>query len=156
MCAIATSTFAAAALAEENIAGTYRLISSQRKIVDTGEVLDTYGKNPVGFIMYGNDGRMLALITYDNRKAPADIAKVTDADKVGLYNSMMSYGGTYKFDGKKVEHHIDVSYNQMWTGTTTVRDIVKDGDRLIYTTRPAPFSGDGKVSITTLIWEKVK
>ena len=87
---------------------------------------------------------------------PADPLKVTDAEKVGLYNSIMSYGGTYKFDDKKVEHHIDVSYNEMWIGTTTIRDITKDGDRLIYTTRPATFSRDGKISITTLVWETLK
>jgi hypothetical protein len=37
-----------------------------------------------------------------------------------------------------------------------IRDIKKEGDRLVYTTKPAPFSGDGKMSVTTLAWEKVK
>jgi hypothetical protein len=32
----------------------------------------------------------------------------------------------------------------------------KDGDRLIYTTRPAPFVGDGEMSVQTLVWEKVR
>jgi hypothetical protein len=54
---------------------------------------------------------------------------------------MLAYSGTYKFDGKTIEHHIDLSWNQIWSGTTQVRDIKKDGDRLIYTTRPAPKSG---------------
>jgi Lipocalin-like domain len=42
----------------KELAGTYSLISSTRKIVDTGEVLDTWGKNPNGFITYGKDGRL--------------------------------------------------------------------------------------------------
>ena len=37
-----------------------------------------------------------------------------------------------------------------------VRDIKKDGDRLIYTTRPAPSPIDGSMGFATLIWEKVK
>jgi len=69
---------------------------------------------------------------------------------------MLAYGGTYKFDGKSMEHHIDISWNEWWTGTTVIRDVRKEGDKLIYTTRPAPFSGDGKMSVTTLIYEKVK
>jgi hypothetical protein len=32
----------------------------------------------------------------------------------------------------------------------------KEGDRLVYTTKPAPFPRDGKMSINTLVWEKVK
>jgi hypothetical protein len=43
--------------ADEEIAGTYKLISSTRKIVDTGETEDSYGKSPNGFMTYGRDGR---------------------------------------------------------------------------------------------------
>ena len=42
----------------------------------------------------------------------------------------------------------------MWTGTTVIRDIQRDGDKLIYTTRPAPFAADGKMSVLTLVWQK--
>jgi hypothetical protein len=31
---------------------------------------------------------------------------------------------------------------------------LKDGDKLLYTTKPAPFSGNGRMAIDTLIWEK--
>jgi hypothetical protein len=44
----------------------------------------------------------------------------------------------------------------IWTGTTVIRDLTRDGDKLIYTTRPAPFSGDGKMSVVTVVWERVK
>jgi hypothetical protein len=55
-----------------------------------------------------------------------------------------------------MEHHIDISWNEIWTGTTQIRDVKKEGDRLIYTTRPAPFVSDGKMSVVTTVWEKVK
>jgi hypothetical protein len=48
--------------ADEELAGTYTLISSTRKILDTGQVLNTWGKDPKGFITYGKDGRILVLI----------------------------------------------------------------------------------------------
>ena len=69
---------------------------------------------------------------------------------------MIAYGGTYTFRGDSVEHHIDISWNELWTGTTVIRDIKNEEDRLVYTTKPAPFTRDGKMSINTLVFEKVK
>jgi lipocalin-like protein len=48
-----------AALADEELPGTYKLISGTRTIVETGEIKDAYGKQPKGYIIYGRDGRML-------------------------------------------------------------------------------------------------
>ena len=141
--------------AEDELAGTYKLISSTRKILDTGEVLDTWGKNPKGFITYGKDGRMLVLIVNDNRPKPESVAKMTDQQRADLHRSMTAYGGTYKFDGKRIERHIDISWNEVWTGTTVIREIKKDGDKLVYTSAAAPFAGDGKMSVVSLVWEKV-
>jgi hypothetical protein len=42
--------------ADDQLAGTYRLISSTRTILETGEVLDTWGKNPNGFIISARMG----------------------------------------------------------------------------------------------------
>jgi Lipocalin-like domain len=150
--ALPSSTIAA----DDELAGTYRLITSTRTILETGEVLDTWGKNPNGFIIYGKDGRMLVLIVRRDRPKPESVDKITDQQRAELHRSMTAYGGTYKFDGKRVEHNIDISWNEVFTGTTLVREITKDGDRLMYTSRPARFSGDGKMSQNTLVWEKVK
>jgi Lipocalin-like domain len=56
--------------ADDELAGTYKLVSSTRKILDSGEVLDTWGKNPNGVIIYGKDGRMLVLIVRRDRPKP--------------------------------------------------------------------------------------
>jgi Lipocalin-like domain len=111
--------------------------------------------NPNGFIIYGNDGRMLVLIVRRDRPKPESLDKITDQQRADLHRSMTAYGGTYKFDGKRVEHNIDISWNEVFTGTVLVREITKDGDRLIYTSPPARFSGDGRMSQNTLVWEKV-
>jgi hypothetical protein len=143
------------AVAQEALDGTYRLVSSTRKIVDTGEVEDTFGKNPSGFITYGKDGRMMVIIVRGDRTKPTDV-NLTDQQRADLHRSMTAYAGTYTFDGKTVTHNIDISWNEAWTGTSVIRDVQRDGDRLIYTTRPAPSPVDGKLSVVTLIWEKVK
>jgi Lipocalin-like domain len=153
--AVATLPFSAVA-ADDELVRTYKLISSTRKVLDTGEVLDTWGKSPKGFITYGKDGRMLVLIVRSDRPKPESVEKMTEQQRADLFRSMTAYGGTYKFDGKRVEHNIDISWNEVWTGTTVVREITKDGDRLVYTSSPAPFSGDGRMSANTLVWEKVK
>lgn len=49
------------------------------------------------------------------------------------------YGGTYKFDGKSVEHSIDIAWNEVWSGTKQVRTVTREGDRLTLTTPPFPF-----------------
>jgi hypothetical protein len=138
------------------LCGAYRLISSARLIVDTGERADAFGKNAKGLITYGKDRHFLALITNDGRLKPESIGTMTDQQRSDLHRTMSAYGGTYNFDGKTVEHHIDLSWNEVWTGTTVIRDVKVEGDRLIYTTRPAPFGGDGKMSVITVVWEKVE
>src|SRR3984957_19159773 len=85
----------------KELAGTYSLISSTRKLVETGEVFDTWGKNPNGFITYGKDGRMLVLIVSDSRPKPESLAKMTDQQQADLFRTMCAYGGTYKFDGAR-------------------------------------------------------
>jgi hypothetical protein len=144
------------AAAVEDLTGTYKLISSQRKIVATGEVLDTWGANPKGFISYGKDGRVLVLIVTDNRPKPESIERITDQDRAKLFRTMTAYGGKYEFDGKTVQHHIDISWNEVWTGTTVVRELKREGDKLVYSSPAAPFSSDGRMSEVTLIWEKVQ
>jgi len=155
--AVAGAALACLAIAaDEERAGSYRLISSTQKILDTGEISNTWGKNPKGFITYGKDGRMLVLIVRDDRPKPENVEKMNDQQRIDLFRSMTAYGGTYTFDGKRVEHHIDISWNEVWTGTTVVREITKDGDKLVYTSPAAPFASDGKMSEVTLVWEKVK
>ena len=91
-----------------------------------------------------------------DRPKPDNAERMTDQQRVDLFQSMLAYGGTYKFDGKRVEHYVDISWNEVWTGTTFVREITRDGDRLVYTTPAAPHFGDGKMSVLTVVWEKVK
>jgi hypothetical protein len=129
-----TATIAALPLsalaADDELVGTYKLISSTRKVLDTGEVLDTWGKHPNGFIIYGKEGRMLVLIVRRDRPKPESVEKITDQQRADLHRSMTAYGGTYRFDGRRVEHCVDISWNEVLTGTTLIRDITREGERL--------------------------
>jgi hypothetical protein len=162
--AIATVAFASLAfmnpanpvVAQETLDGTWKLVSSQRTNQATGATTDTLGPSPQGFIMYGKDGRMIVLITQADRPRADSIEKMTNQQRERLFSSMLAYAGTYEFDGKTIKHHIEISWNEVWSGSIQVRDVKKEGDRLIYTTRPAPSPVDGTMGFATLIWEKVK
>jgi hypothetical protein len=142
--------------AQEMLEGTWKLISSQRINLATGVTTDTLGPDPQGFVIYTREGHMMVLITQRERPRAASIDKISSADRERLFSSMLAYTGTYTFDGKTIEHHIDLSWNEVWSNTTQIRDVRKDGDRLIYTTRPAPSPVDGSMGVATVIWEKVK
>ena len=153
--AFAFSVFAfGAACADESLPGTYKLISSTRTIVETGEVKDAFGKQPNGYIMYGIDGRMLVLITTGGRPKPSR-PDMTDQDRADQFRTMTAYGVTYTFHGDWIEHHIDVADNETRVSTNEVREVKRNGRRLTYTTKPQPFPGDGKISVITLVWEKI-
>jgi hypothetical protein len=149
--AVASST---PLFAEEELYGTYKLLSITQRYLDTGEI--TILTRDKGFITYGADGRMMVIIVGDDRPKPQSVEKMADHERVGLYRSLVAYGGTYKFDGKTMEHQVDISWNEMWTGTTQFRDVKRDGERLSISTRPAPNARDGRMAVTTLAWEKVK
>ena len=134
--------------------GTWRLVSVTFQYEDTGEKTEPYGAHPSGYLSYGADCRMNALIVSDGRKPPGgDIP--TGAEKAGLYDGMVAYAGTYTVDGDKVSHHVDISWNQAWTGTTQVRQFRIDGDRLHIRSVPAKSFQDGRVITAALEWTRV-
>jgi hypothetical protein len=150
---LASNTFVAA---DERFFGTWRLVSFTRIVLATGETTDIFGKSPRGFLNYGRDGRMLALLVSDKRPKPADLAKMTDQERVELFKSTIAYGGTYTYDGKTITHHIDISWNETWTGTDGKREVKFEGNRLILSTIPAPSAIDGKLVTAVLTWERVQ
>jgi len=62
---------------------------------------------------------------------------------------------TFSFDGQIVTHHVDISWNENWTGTNQIRHVRLEGRRLYITTNPQPSPIDGKMTIGTLTWERL-
>ena len=160
ICSAALAMIASCALAgDEDIWGTYKLVSAINKEVDSGNTVNSYGGHPKGYITYGKEGRMLVLITNDGRPKPANILQTSVEERDALYRSMTAYGGTYTYSGNRVEHHVDISWDETRSGTTVVRNITRDGDRLTYVTEPFQTRNRemfGKMIVQTLIWEKVR
>lgn len=144
------------AQAVDKLAGTYRLLSIKLTLQETGETTDILGKAPKGYIMYGRDGRMMVLEVKDERPRPRDLKTMTDQEAAALFRTMTAYCGSYDFDGKTVTHHIDVSANEIWTGTNQVRHARFDGRKVILTTDPQVTSFGGKFGVVVTTWERVE
>ena len=139
----------------EALHGTWRLVSFTQTILATGETIDVFGKSPQGFISYGYDGRMMVLMVKDGRPRPSDLAKITDQERAELFRTMVAYAGTYDVEGDTVRHKLDVSWNQIFTGTNQVRNIELDGCKFIMSTNPQPRSQDGQMAVSVMTWERI-
>ena len=91
--------------------GTWRMVSWEREFIATGEKLHALGPDPVGYLTYGADGRVHAIVVSKDRAAPAALPPNND-EKLRLFDSMLAYAGTYTLDSEKVVHHVDISWNQ--------------------------------------------
>src|SRR6202012_4501022 len=91
--------------------GTWKLKSFTDEEVETGQVTTPLGAPPSGYLSYGADGRVSAILVKEGRKAP-DTLVPTDAERVDLYSGLVAYAGTYSIEGDKVSHHIVASGDQ--------------------------------------------
>jgi len=135
--------------------GTWKLQSFVTEYQDTGQKTALFGEHPQGYLGYGSDCRMYGIVVRGDRKPPVEIVP-TDAEKIELFRGMGAYAGTYTVEGDKVSHHVDVSWNEAWTGTTQVRYFRIAGNVLHIRSAPAKDDLDGKLSSSTLVWTKVQ
>ena len=132
--------------------GTWKL---KAYVVTTaaGERPTPYGENPAGYISYSADGRMQVIAAANDRIARKGTFP-PEHERAALFDTMFAYAGTYSVDAGKVTHHVDISWNEIWTGTDQVRLFEVSGNTLTLTTRIAdPVSGTE--THYAVIWEKV-
>ncbi len=135
------------------ILGIWKIVSWESEFQATGEREPVMGKNPTGYVIFTPEGRMMAVLTAEGRKAPK-----TDQDRADLFKSVVAYTGMYRFEGDKTINKVDASWNPAWIGTEQVRFVRFDGDRL-YVSTPwmqsvvRPEKGMGRA---TMIFERVK
>lgn len=135
--------------------GTWKLESYTTEDIATGQKSTLLGLHPNGFLNYGSDCRMYAILVKDGRKPPATFVP-TEAERIDLYGGFIAYAGTYRIEGDKMSHQIDASWNQSWTETTQVRRFRIDGNHLYITTLPTKNALTGKESSSVLVWTKVE
>jgi hypothetical protein len=135
--------------------GTWRLVSNTLEEVASGRKTDLMGKDPIGFISYGADGRMMILQVRSDRAKPRGVVP-TPTEAEALFKSFLGYAGTYSISGNTITHHVDVSWNETWTGTDQVRTFSFSGNRVTLATEASADPIHGIVGVRRLVWEKVK
>jgi len=144
----------AAPAAESDLYGTWKLVSLTRKVADTGATEQPRGKAPNGYVSFGPDGRVTGVIVSEKRPKPESAAKLTDQQRLELFNTINAYAGTYKLEGNKLTYRYDLTHNEV-TERASVRDIKIEGRKLTMVNEPARSAMDGKMATTTTVWEKV-
>ena len=134
--------------------GSWKMLSWTTENTRTGEKSDGLGIDPRSFIHYLPDGRMMVLVLRKDRQALCGIVP-TAQEKVALYDSMVAYAGTYTFAADRVVHHIDMSWNQSWTGSDQIRFCRFDGALLRINSPPSRNPLDGEEVVHNIIFEKV-
>jgi Lipocalin-like domain len=135
--------------------GTWALLSMETQDLETSEKRNLLGAHPSGYLSYGPDCRMSAIVVKESRVGPATLV-ATDPEAIELYRGMIAYAGSYAIDGSQITHHVEASWNQAWSGTTQVSQFNIDGKSLYIRTGPTKNPMTGRQSSTVFIWTKVE
>jgi hypothetical protein len=135
-----------------NLIGTWKLAGGEIEFQDMGERRPLYGTDRTGYIIFTREGRMMAIIEGDERKAPQ-----TDEDRARLLRTMVAYSGLYRLEGNKWITAVDIAWNAAWTGTDQVRFYKLEGDRLVVNTSWTPSTNfPGRTVRVYVTWTRVK
>jgi hypothetical protein len=139
---------------QTSIVGVWKLTSFTRKDVETGQVTNVFGEQPVGYLTYTKAGRIFAFLVGTDRKPPAS-TEPSDNERAELFKSMVGYTGTYKVDGGKIVVRADASWIQSWTGIDRTQNAEIIGNHLTITaTLKSP--RDGREVLVSNVWERVE
>jgi hypothetical protein len=138
--------------ADQNLAGTWNLLSCFMEDVETKEQREVWGERPNGRLTLTPGGHWIVVQTAESRNAPQ-----SDEDRSTAFRSMLAYSGKYHVEGKKIIVTVDIAWDESWTGTEQVRFFSIDGDRLHIEAAPQRYANLGdKVMRAVLIWQRAE
>ena len=113
-----------------SLVGTWQLVSSKFELTDTGESVDIYGPEPLGYLILTAEGRLIVVETVRDRPLPQN-----DADNALLFKSMLAYSGRCRvLDDNRFITNVDVAWHPAWMNTEQTRAFEIDDDLLSVTT----------------------
>ena len=127
----------------DSVFGTWRLVRAVATAADGSVLPEPYGGKPMGRVVLGADGRMMAM-TGDGRKSiPA-----------GETREYSTYCGNYTYDGKQLITRVDASSDPARVGTDQVRDVRFENGLMVLRPPLRPY-GAGPAQQRELYWEKI-
>jgi hypothetical protein len=138
---------------QSSVLGTWKLLSLDVEFQATGEKQQPYGPNPDGYLILTPEGRMMAVVAAKGRKPGLKVEEQAE-----LLRTLLAYTGTYTLSGNRFITKVDVSWNEVWTGTQQERFFELNGDRLTIVTAwlPNPNLPGGPIVRASLVFERAK
>ncbi len=133
--------------------GTWKL-KTYVVLTAAGARTTPYGENPTGYLSYTADGRMQVIGAAHGRLVPAGPSP-PEQERAALHDTMFAYAGTYSVAAGRITHHVDISWNETWTGTEQIRQYQVNGNTLILTTRLTDPTSKTEAEYA-LTWERVR
>ena len=129
------------------LVGTWRLAGCVRR--SGGRTEHPFGEQPVGLLLYTQDGRMSVHLAFGDREplSSLDLAELPEAEAALAFRTYLGYGGRYSIRGDTVVYSVEVSSIPDWVGTELVRRVSTSGEMLVLRT-PEERTAEGSV-----VWE---
>jgi len=143
---------AASGHSNDKLVGTWKLVSASSTTSTGARSESPYGAQPAGFLTYTGDGRVSALISYDGRKS-LSFGGGSPEEQAEAFRTFLAYAGTYRLDGDKVTHHVEVSSIQNYVDKDLVRSVKFKDDQIILLTPATRMNG--KTQTIELVWQRL-
>jgi hypothetical protein len=146
---LATPAFAQAS---KDLVGSWTLVSST--VQQGANTLQPFGADPKGALIFGADGRYLAMIARAGLPKFAGDNRMTGTPEEykAIVNGAIAHFGSYAADETTITFRIATSTYPNWDGTEQKRVFKLTGDTLSYTVGNASVGGGA----ATLVWRKAK
>ena len=95
------------------------------------------GPRPGGYIGF-NEARFWVMLIDTDRRPPANVSAITDAEAASFLRSSAAYTGLYRFDeaatpdGNKLTIQVDAASNEALSGSERIFYVRVDGNRLFF------------------------
>ena len=132
---------------EGSLVGFWKLVSYEKRTA-SGQILYPFGHEPIGYLMYTEDGHMSATVMRDTQGSHEhrfnDVNQVFSRLRHMLHRQgyfpktlarprFHSYCGRYETMGNIVTHHVEVSVHPEWPNTDQQHTFELHDNKLILT-----------------------
>ncbi len=136
-------------LGQQSLVGIYKMVSYDVQL--NGTATQPMGKAPKGYLVL-TPTRAVACYTGENRKFGTSVD-----EKAALFDTLTTFAGVYRVEGKELIIRVDVSWIEQWNGKDQIRNWELSGNRLTLTSKPQPYGRDpSKTAIVRQVWEKIE
>ena len=139
----------------ERLIGTWRLRNWHAYDV-AGERQQPFGPDPLGYVVYTADGRMITTIGRARREPiGGDLLSAPDAGRSAAFASFVAYAGTFEVEGGDVIHRVEMSLFPDWVGSVQRRHVEMSTDGADLVLRPELATAAGGAARHELHWRRV-